>query len=232
MRARAVVFVVVAVLLSGCGSGSSNKTDSSSSNGEASLSANQVLADAEATAKSASSVHVAGGGFSGKQPIHVDLSLGDKDATGSLSINGLQLDIIRTGGTTYVRGSDAFYKHYAGAAAAAFLHDKWLKVPASNGLLAQVGPFTNTDAFFKDIATKHGKLVNQGATTYNGQDVVAIHDTTKDGTLYVAANGKPYPVAIVSTGGDKRGTITFGDWNKSFSVSAPKDALDLSQLGG
>jgi hypothetical protein len=232
MHMRAVLLVLAAVLLAGCGSGSGNQTASSGSNGEASLSANQVLADAEVTAKSASSVHVAGDGFSGKQPIHVDLSIGNTDANGSLSLNGLELDIVRVDGTTYVRGSDAFYKHYAGAAAAAFLHGKWLKVPKSNGLLTQVRPFTNADAFFKEVAAKHGKLVNQGATTYNGQDVVAIHDTTKDATLYVAANGKPYPMAVVSTGGDKRGTITFSDWNKSFSVSAPKDALDLSQLGG
>lgn len=232
MRARGVVFVVAAVLLAGCGSGSSNQGGSSGSNGEASQSANQVFADAKATAKSASSVHVAGDGFSGKQPIRVDLTFGGKDATGSLRVNGLEVDIIRTGGTTYVRGSDAFYKHYAGAAAATFLHDKWLKVPASNGLDAQFRPFTSTDAFFTEVAAKHGKLVNQGATTFKGEDVVAIHDTTKDATLYVAANGKPYPVAVVSNGGDKRGTITFGDWDKPFSVSAPKGALDLSQLGG
>lgn len=231
MRARAVVLVVTAVLLAGCGGGSSNKSSTSGSNGEASLSATQVLADAKVTASSASSVHVAGGGLSSKQPIHVDLTIGANDASGSISLGGLGFDIIRVGGTNYIRGSDAFYKHYAGAAAA-FLHGKWLKFPASSHQFAQLNAFTNTGAFFKQIAAKHGKLVNQGATTYRGQPVVAIHDTTKDATLYVAADGKPYPVAVVRTGGGKSGTITFGDWNKSFSVSAPKGAVDISSLGG
>jgi len=232
VRARAVILVATAVLLAGCGGGSSNKTSSSSSNGEATLSATQVLSDAEVTAGSASSVHVAGSGFSNKEPIHVDLTIGGNEANGSISLGGLGFDLIRAGGTTYIHGTDAFYKHFAGAAAAQLLHGKWLKIPASSHQLGQLDEFTNTDAFFKQLAAKHGKLVNQGATTYGGQDVVAIHDSTKDATLYVAATGKPYPVAVVSKGGNKNGTITFGDWNKSFSVSAPKDALDLSQLGG
>jgi hypothetical protein len=229
---RVVVLVVATVLLAGCGGSSGNKAGTSTSNGEASKSAAQVLADTEAAVTSASSLHVAGNGFSGKQPIEVDLSVGTKAAKGSISLGGLGLDLIRVNDTIYIRGSDAFYKHFAGVAAAQLLHDKWLKVPASNDQLAPLSGFTNTGAFFKQVASTHGKLANQGLTTYRGQQVVAIHDATKNATLYVAATGKPYPVAVVTTRGGNRGTLTFSDWDQSFSVSPPKGAIDASQLGG
>ena len=59
--------------------------------------------------------------------------------------------------------------------------------------------------------------------------MVAIEDTTKGGTLYVAARGAPYPVAIV--GGKGRGAIAFDRWNESASIEAPKGAIDMSALG-
>ena len=48
----------------------------------------------------------------------------------------------------------------------------------------------------------------------------------------MAATGKPYPVAIVGGKPSQSGTITFGDWNKSVSLSAPNDAIDIGQFGG
>ena len=61
--------------------------------------------------------------------------------------------------------------------------------------------------------------------------MVAIDDTTKHGTLYIAATGSPYPVAIVNSGPRAPGTVAFDDWNKTVSISAPKGAIDLSKLG-
>jgi len=60
---------------------------------------------------------------------------------------------------------------------------------------------------------------------------VAIVDTTKGGTLYVAASGTPYPVALVKSG-NSAGSIEFSNWNQSVTLTAPKGALDLSQFGG
>ena len=78
----------------------------------------------------------------------------------------------------------------------------------------------------------HGKLTNQGATTHNGQRVVAIYNAREHATLYVAATGTPYPVSFVKAKQPNAGTLMFDDWNKSVSVTAPKGALDLSQFGG
>ena len=71
-----------------------------------------------------------------------------------------------------------------------------------------------------------------GKATYKGQQVVALRSTGDDSKLYVAATGKPYPVAIVGNKKGQSGAVTFDDWNESVSLSAPSDALDISQFGG
>ncbi|MGH2977924.1 MAG: hypothetical protein ACRDKC_06085 [Gaiellaceae bacterium] len=229
MRAPALALVLTATLLAGCGS--SGKT--AQSNGEASKPATRVLADANAAATNARSAHVSGSIRSGGTPITLDLSTArGKGAKGSMSTNGLTFDIVRVGDTLYVRGSDAFYKRFAGAAVAQLLHDKWLKGSATHGRLETLAPLTSLGALFAGISAHHGKLVNGGKTTYKGRQVVAVRDKSDNSKLYVAATGKPYPVAIVGGKKSQSGTITFDDWNKPVSLSAPSDALDISKFGG
>jgi hypothetical protein len=230
MRVPALALVVAAVLLAGCGSSSQN---SSQSNSEASKSPTQVLADAKAAATDASSVHVAGSIVSGGTPIKLDLTMArGKGAKGTMSTNGLSFNLVRIGDTLYIQGSDAFYSKFAGAAVAQLLHGKWLKASATQGQLKSLAPLTNIGALFAGVSSHHGKLASGGSTTYNGQKVAEIRDTSDNSKLYVAATGKPYPVAIVGGKRGESGTVSFGDWNAPVSLSAPKNALDISKLGG
>jgi hypothetical protein len=228
MRALALAFVLTTVLLAGCGS----SKKAAPANDEASKPAAQVLTDAKSAATQASSAHVVGSIKSTGTPITIDLSTArNKGAKGSMSTSGLSFDLVRIGDTLYIRGSDAFLKHFAGAAAAQLLHGRWLKASATHGRLRSLAPLTSLAALFGGITTHHGKLVNDGKTTYKGQPVVVIRDASDNSKLYVAATGKPYPVALV---GSKKqpGTITFGDWNKSVSLSAPSGAISISKFGG
>jgi hypothetical protein len=229
MRGTALALVLTAALLAGCGSSGTT----AKANDEASKAPVRVLADAKAAATSASSAHVSGSIKSGGTPITLDLTTArNKGAEGSMSTSGLRFHLVRIGDTLYIRGSDEFYKHFAGAAVAQLLHGKWLKASATRGRLRSLAPLTNIGALFAGISSHHGKLANDGKTTYKGQDVVAIRDTSDGSKLYIAATGKPYPVAIVGGKENQSGTITFGDWNKSVSLSAPNDAIDIGQFGG
>jgi hypothetical protein len=215
------------VLLAGCGGPSSAPP-----NGEASKSGTRVLADAQKAATSASSLHVSGNIKSSGTPLSLDLSLDKgKGATGSMKENGLEFDLIRVGDTVYIRGSDAFLQHFAGAAAS-LLKGKWLKASATKGQLASLTPLTSPAALFGAIGSGHGTLENEGETTYNGEKAVEILDTGDNSKLYVAVTGKAYPIAIV--GGGKQGnsgSLSFDRWNAPVSLSAPKGALDISKLG-
>ena len=111
------------------------------------------------------------------------------------------------------------------------LADKWLKIPANNAQFGSFVGLANEKKLFDKLRV-HGKLTNKGATTYKGESVVAVYDPKQHTTLYVAAVGTPYPVAIVKTQQPKAGALNFDGWNKSVTLSAPKGALDLSQFGG
>ena len=216
--------VAVAVLVAGCGGGSS-------SNGEASKPPKQVLADAQQAIAAASSVHVAGKISEGGTALGLDLRMTrGKGATGNLSENGLSFDLVRIGSVAYVRGSDAFYKKFAGAAVAQLLHGKWLKGSTTTGDFASLAPLSDMKAFFARLTGSHGTLKNEGETTFHGQKAVAIKDTTKGGTLYIAATGKPLPLGLVG-GGSNQGTVTFDQWDKDVPLKAPAGAIDFSKLG-
>lgn len=227
MRTAGLGLVLAAVLLAGCGGGKK----AAQPNGEASKPAAQVLADTKKAATSASSMHVDGHLVSSGTPLQLDLHIAKQGATGSMTTNGLRFDLIRIGDTFYIRGTDAFYKKFAGQAAAQLLHGKWLKGSASSGKLQSLAPLTSSGALFGEIVASHGKLENVGETTYQGQKVVEIRDTSDNSKLYVSATGTPYPVAIVGGKKSQQGAITFDSWNQSVSLNAPKNAIDLSLLG-
>jgi hypothetical protein len=218
-----LAFSVLAVLAVGCGGGSS----SSSSNGEATKSAEQVLADAKTAATGATGVHVSGTFTDAGKTVALDLALGKDGGTGFMAQGSARADIARVGDTAYMRASTAFWRKFAGAGAAQLLHDKWLKGSATKQPFAAFAKFMSITGLIGDAFKNHGKLTNLGEKTYKGQKVVAIKDAKDGSILYVAATGTPYPVAAL--GG---GSISFADWNKQVSVTAPKGAVDISALGG
>jgi hypothetical protein len=225
MRRAVVVGSLLALVLTVAGCGGGKKT-----NGEDKKSAAQVVADAKAAAKSASIVHVVGGGTDNGQPLKLDLWVGDGKGKGHLEEGGLSFDIVRVANTVYVKGSAAFWKRFGGAAAAALLHDKWVKVPTTQAQVKSIVGVTDKTLFLESILGQHGKIENKGIVDYQGQKVVEIRDTTQGGSLYVASQGTAYPVAL--KGGKNQGDIAFSDWNANESVVAPKNAVDLSALGG
>lgn len=224
MRRIRLVFVPLAIVVAGCGGGAK-------SNGEAGKPPADVLTDAKQAALAAESVHVAGSIVDSGTPLTLDLQLlRGTGAKGTMSENHLPFDLIRVGNAAYIRGSDAFLRKFAGAGGQALLHGKWLKGSATTGDLAAITPLTDLAKLFKGALGAHGTLKNLGETTHDGQHVVAIRDTTRGGTLYVAARGTPYPVALAEDKG--RGELRFDKWNESVSVKAPKGAVDMAALGG
>jgi hypothetical protein len=227
MRVSALALVLAAAVLAGCGG--SKKT--AKPNGEAAKPAARVFADAEAAAAGSSSVHVSGAVQARGTTITLDLSMArGKGATGSMSTNGLGFDLVRIGDTVYIHGSDAFYKHFAPPAFLPLLRGKWLKASATSERFRSLAPLTSIDALFAEVSARHGRLVNDGRTTYRGEQVVTIRDVSDNSKLYVAGTGRPYPVAIVGGKKSESGTISFGGWNESVSLTAPKNALDISQF--
>jgi hypothetical protein len=210
-------------VLAGCGG-------SSQGNGVAAKTPNEIVAQAKALADAASSVHVSGSIVSGGTPITLDLNLlAGKGGRGQLSENGLSFELIQIHGTAYIKGSPAFYRQVAGAAAAQLLQGRWLKASATSGNLASLASLTDLRQLLDTMLAGHGTLAKGASATVGGQKAIAVTDTSKGGTLYVATTGPPYPIEVMK-GGAGGGRIVFDRWNQPVSVTAPANAIDIAQL--
>src|SRR3978361_2112589 len=177
-----LVALLIAAVLAGCGGSSS-----SSGNGVADKTPAEILAATKAASDTATSVHVSGSIVSGKSPITLDRRLlAGKGGRGKLSESGLPFELIQVGGSVYIKGSAAFYKHIGGTAAAQLLQGKWLKAPSSDANFASLSQLTDLRQLVDQTLKSHGSLKKAGTSTINGQKVVGVTDTTKGGTLYIA----------------------------------------------
>jgi hypothetical protein len=240
--AGALVVVALAFALAGCGdSGSSTNTNGSTapqhaSNGEETKSANQVLADAVKAAKAATFMRMNGNVVSSGQKIGLNFLISNNGdgSKGILYLGGQAIGLILIGKDGYLKAPTAFWTQFGGANGAAIAHQlngKWLKFPADNAQFASLVAFSSPKALFDQLKLgADSNLKNNGTTTFNNQAVVALDDG-ENGTLYVAASGIPYPVALDKKG-KEGGTVYFGAWNHPFPVTAPADAVDISQLPG
>lgn len=217
--------LALALAIAGCGG-------SSSGNGVESKSASQILETAKAAASKAASVHIAGSINSGGKPISLDMELlAGKGGKGKISQEGFTINLVQTGGAVYINGSSAFYRHVSGSAAAQLLQGKWLKAPANSGELASLASLTDLSKLIDTALANHGALTKGSTTTIAGQKAIALKDTSKGGTLYVATTGKPYPLEITKAGKES-GKVVLDRWDQPVKLTAPAGAIDISKLQG
>ena len=217
MRNFAVVMALAGSLLAGCGGGDASDT-------EASKSPARILSDAQRAVRTARSVHMTGKGPAAR----LDLSLvrGSK-ATGTMDLFGGSVDLIRLHDDFYMRGDRSFWRHFGrNRLKLALLSDRWVAAPSSLPALRGIASLTDISGLSAMLA-EHGKVVNEGVRTFRGQKVIALHDATEGGTLYLKATGIPYPVALLGGKNAHGDTVTFDRWNQHVVVRAPKNALSL-----
>lgn len=215
---------IAAVLLAGCGS------SGTSSNGLASKTPAQIVQAAKVAAAGAVSAHVTGSIVSAGKPISLDMELvAGKGGKGTIALQGLTVDLIDIGNEVYLNGSNAFYSHLANSAAARLLQGKWLKVPADSGDFASFASLANLGELIDSALAAHGALRSAPSATVEGQPAVGVTDGSRDGTLYVAATGTPYPLELVKSGANG-GTVKFSHWNKPVTLNPPADWININQL--
>jgi len=220
-RAAALAAVATCSLLAACGP--------SGGNGEDGKSADQIVSDAKAALKSATSFHLAGNINDGGNNIVLDMKVQDKDTTsGHMTTGGLSFDFVTAGGTFYFRGKQLWAKVNPGVADQ--IGDKWVSVSSSDQLASQVDQVTqlaDASQLADSLGSAGGPYTKGGTSTVNGQSVVVVK--SKDGSLDVALSGKPYPVHL---DGGSHGKLDITEYGGSFGIKAPSGALDYSSLQG
>jgi hypothetical protein len=229
------------LLLAACGGGtdapsaagsattSSSAPTTAAGNGEAAKTGPQVAADAAAALEEAGAVHAVGTSTSDGAPISLDLRFQGSDLSGTVTEAGSTVDLISTGGRTYVKAPAAFWKaQQVPSPVARRLDATWVLVPADGADPA--GDFSLA-SLAASLRTPEKTTWNPQVqkSTYQGQDVVVI--TESDGsTTQVAGTGTPYPLQATDRGSEP-GTVTLSDFGVRVPITAPTDVLDLSQLG-
>ncbi|HEY1775637.1 MAG TPA: hypothetical protein VGG41_05690 [Solirubrobacteraceae bacterium] len=214
--------IAAAVAIAACGGGGHP------SNGVASKSASAILARTRTALSSAKSVHVAGSIKTSTLAIGLDLTLASgRGGQGQMTLNGRTVEIKTIGKVAYFNASPAFWKQYAGAAAARFLHGNWLKMPTSTTAFASVIALTNMHELFESFLGSGNPVVVKGkTTTIGGRSAIGVVNAASGGTLYVATTGRPLPVAFVRTGGH----LVFDRYNAHVSLKPPSHTFSILNL--
>ena len=79
------------------------------------------------------------------------------------------------------------------------------------------------------LTQAHGTLTKGSTSTLGGQPVIALN-SSKGGTMYVATTGTPYPLQVSKNSGGQSGKVTFSDYNKAFTITAPANSINIDQL--
>ena len=234
--ATLLLLTAAATLLAGCSGGPGGATSTSPSpNGVEHLAADQILTEAKAAARSASSVHVSGT----QSGTTVDLTVGRNTAVGTVMQGGLTVQLLAVDGKTYIKGDQAFWDTSAGAGAGAALAGKWVVAGATTADTSALASFTDIGRVIDQVLAPTGPLTRTGVTTVDGQRVVGITSTDNGDILYVALDGPPYPVRI-DPGGSAAPSLgpaptppTFSAWNAPLVVHPPPpdQVVDLSKPG-
>ena len=213
--ARTTTMAVVALLaFAGCASG------------EAGRPAAQILADAQAAARAADSVHISGtvahgttaGGPAGTATIDLLLT-SSGDGREQITGAGQNIDLIKVGSVLYVKGLTS------GGAPGAYQR-LGLSDPRAAPLAAQLD---KKSVFDQLIKTGDAASVT-GSDTVGGQAAVKITPAGGVGTLYVADDAAhPYPLkvetAAAGTGqAGVAGALLFTDWNAHTVIAPPAGA--------
>lgn len=197
--------------------------------GEASKSGAQIVNDAKAALRSASSFHIAGTVTGNDSTIKLDVKVqGKGTASGHMEQGGVGFDFVSKDGKLYFRGKELFAQ-VASQDVADSIGNRWVVAPSDDSHLSDaissVNDFSDASGFADSLGRSGGPYTTAGTTTVDGQQAVVVK--SKDGTMDVAASGPAYPLHL---DGGSKGSLDINDYGQRFGISAPSGALDVSVL--
>jgi hypothetical protein len=207
----------------------STTTPSTSGSGEATKSAALIVKDARLATASVSSVEVKGALTEDGDHVALDIVAGQDAGAGSLTDKGATFHAILRPPKLYLMASASSWKKASGSAAAAkLLAGRWLETADNSSGFGSFSDLLRIGKLVSKLSSPQS-LAKGPVTTFDGVRAVPITDTKKDSTLYAAATGKPYILAIVGHGA-KSGMVTFTHYNSAKIPAAPAHSVSLKRL--
>ncbi|MFF3324746.1 hypothetical protein [Streptomyces sp. NPDC002889] len=213
------------------------------------LTADQIAEKGIDTAKSATSVRMAGKIKTDGELTDLDFAVDNKGAcTGKMGVEGGTAELLQAANVMYMKGNDAFWtaiikedgaSDEEAAGAAELFKGRWMKMPAEVKSEDGMDEICDLEAMIEsmdeDKSDRKGMTKGPDAEV-NGQPAATVVKKDPGGettTVYVAKEGKPYLLKIHVVGGDEPGTMVFSDYDKPVNAVAPPadEVLDMEKLG-
>ncbi|NKQ56935.1 hypothetical protein HFP15_29110 [Amycolatopsis sp. K13G38] len=194
----------------------------------------QVADAVTAAYQSASTVHVRGTVPNPKQKggsVSIDLQLSRDAAAGTLALGELVLPVVRAGRDYYFQFTAAdvqIAKLAPSSPAGRALIGKWVSSKVQMSLFknmpGDVVTLLDYQGFMGNIvnAIRRNPITDNGTETIDGVSMLAYHDN-ESATLDVTATS-PHFLTRMTAPPTSQGALTFIDWNKAFTVTAPSPA--------
>ncbi|MEV0318718.1 hypothetical protein ACIBKX_19800 [Streptomyces sp. NPDC050658] len=227
LLAAAVASAAAIVGLTGCFGGEEDKDPFEG------MSADKIADKAADASKGAGSFKVSGEGQQEGKPLKVDFSVAKSgDCKGKMD-GGAQgvAELLVSGTTQYMKGDEAFWKDAMGSSGGGVdtskMADKWVKSPNQ-----EKGGACDSDEMFQSDELKDLKREKDSEVDGVKAAVLTKNKAGKKSTYYVAAEGKPYFLKVVTSGKDDPGTMYFSDYGKPVVVKAPApdEVMDMEEL--
>jgi hypothetical protein len=230
----ALLSVSALSLLAGCGG-----SGSTSAKPVTQLPPKQIVTEAVAAARAEGSVHVDVSAAASQAVVRISgdalPTVGRQVASGN---DGAAMTELVRPGSTYVRGNAAALTGFLGLSAkeASKLANRWLVLHAGNPNYQSITQGVTADSLLSSI-TPVGSLTKTKLEKVSRQSVVGVVGKAPSGsgmpvgamaTLWVAAAGKPLPVAAEEVSGSDRVEVLFlrSSWGEKVTgVSAPRGAV-------
>ncbi|MEU5290080.1 hypothetical protein [Streptomyces umbrinus] len=237
------IAATAAVSLTGCLPGE-EKADSKPKGPFAGQTGGEIADQAVKATSNASSLRMKGDIQDDGSRVGLDMALDRKgECAGTMSTNGQgKADLVKTGDTLYMKYDEKFLRAQSDGASkeetdgvVAMLADKWTKMSATGSDAKDIASFCDLDTVLADFQDVNSDATRGKTTTVDGTPAIVLHE--KDGkdayTLYVATEGKPYLLKVVSKSADDPGTVTFGDFDTPVPAEKPAGkVMDLDEMGG
>jgi hypothetical protein len=222
---RGIVAIVVsclAVLAAGCAASSSTSGAPASTAGHplAALTAKQILAEAIADFKAASSVHLAGSERAAGQTFTMDLTVGAHGCQGTVGLGGQgSVVLLRIGSTVWMKPDDKFWKSELAAVPGdlSAVEGKYVRLSPKGPATSSFGAFCSLSQLAGQVSGAGNQLVKGQTATIGGQTALQLKDTGQAGSAYVTISASP---EFLQTG-DNGGQIDFTGYNEPLALTAP-----------
>jgi hypothetical protein len=199
-------------------------------NGIARFPPSQIAEAARTALVEARSVRLRGEFDDAGTPISMDVRLlAEGDVSGWVASEGRRFRIINTGGRTYLRGRSAL-AHWGNATVADYVGDRWVLVPGNgDGFPGAMDLVRFADQTLGPEAA--ASFVTGPTDRVGGRPAIRLDGV--EGSWWIALTGPPYPLRLetrLAVDGPAQ-RLELSEFDSDVRVRAPKDPIDLTELG-